>query len=467
VTHSEQTLQVMAEFIKAVLRLALKGRPQEGHVHADEEMGQHGIAGSSTLGGISNGGQHGTYVPRIPNEENLAQFRLLLGISSSPYLGYGDSGGSRPAANIGIYSRVVHSEQKSKDSFKVMSIVINACYFLQIVVAAALTAMGAAGTSNAAITAFGAINTIIAGFLTFLKGSGLPGRLKYYGNEWKKIREYIEQRERDFSREGCTLDVNEVVETIEKMYTNTKQEIEMNTPDSYTSVINPNLKAQDNQNKIGGIDISKLDQMASKIKGLDGIVHKLTTGIESRGRDVTHSIEDHEKQVMAAATGTSGGFLEKGLKGFRDLASTARHHEQQIQGEIRDYEKDIIKDVELQADRLSQAARQRISSALKGAEGSGRAVIDNTRDHISRDVGSLQDQVTSNFDVARSSAMGNIDAARANVDAARATVASNADTARADVLGDLSAARAGVDAAQIAARHEFGAARSGVSRRRR
>lgn len=60
---------------------------------------------------------------------------------------------------------------------------INACYFLQIIVAAALTAMGAAGTSSQAITAFGAINTIIAGFLTFLKGSGLPGRLKYYGNE--------------------------------------------------------------------------------------------------------------------------------------------------------------------------------------------------------------------------------------------------------------------------------------------
>jgi len=116
-----------------------------------------------------------------PEKDPLTFFRLMLGIQTWPYLGFTISGpqGTRPAANIGLYARVVHSEQKAKDSFKVFSIVINGCYFLQIVIAAALTALGAARASSGAVTAFGALNTVIAGFLTFLKGSGLPGRFKY------------------------------------------------------------------------------------------------------------------------------------------------------------------------------------------------------------------------------------------------------------------------------------------------
>lgn len=86
---------------------------------------------------------------------------------------------------------------------------------IQIIVAAILTALGAGQSSYTAITAFGALNTIIAGFLSYLKGSGLPGRLKWQQNEWKKIREFVEQRERDLSREGCTLDVYELVAVIE------------------------------------------------------------------------------------------------------------------------------------------------------------------------------------------------------------------------------------------------------------
>lgn len=96
--------------------------------------------------------------------------------------------------------------------------------------------MGAANSNHVGITAFGAINTVIAGLLTYLKGSGLPNRIRYYENEWKRVREYIEQRERDFSRPGCNLDLNEVVRTIEAMYEQVKADIQSNTPDNYISV---------------------------------------------------------------------------------------------------------------------------------------------------------------------------------------------------------------------------------------
>ena len=79
---------------------------------------------------------------------------------------------------------LVDNEIKQKKQYKLFSRLINSCLGLQIVVAAALTALGAANGSRSAVTVFGAVITVIAGFLTYLKGSGLPGRLQYFQHEW-------------------------------------------------------------------------------------------------------------------------------------------------------------------------------------------------------------------------------------------------------------------------------------------
>ncbi|KAJ5622525.1 hypothetical protein N7528_005757 [Penicillium herquei] len=133
----------------------------------------------------------------IPANDKLLIFRSLTGIDSVPAL---TQGGYllRSAPNVGI----------------------------QIIVAASLTALGAASGPHAVITAFGAINTIMAGILTYLRGSGLPDRLKAYQNKWKHIREYIEQREREFCLVGCDLDVQEEVFIVESMYQSLKSEME-------------------------------------------------------------------------------------------------------------------------------------------------------------------------------------------------------------------------------------------------
>ncbi|KAI1263132.1 hypothetical protein F5Y18DRAFT_396146 [Xylariaceae sp. FL1019] len=296
----------MASFVEAVVRLALRRSPKGGVMNADHA--QHVVGGAvpgqqEGVPALSTAGAGpGRFASRVlADDEQLTLFRLMLGIQSSPYLGFTISSplGTRPAPNIGLYARIIHSEQNAKDSFKVFSIVINACYFLQIIVASALTALGASGASSGAVTAFGAINTVIAGFLTFLKGSGLPNRLKYYGNEWKKIREFIEQRERDFMRPGHGLNVYDAVETIEKMYNNLKQDIELNTPDSYTSVTNARRVGQREDAKVGGIEISKLeqDQLSSEVRGMNGKLGGLVSGILHKAEAVTQDIHDHEKQI--------------------------------------------------------------------------------------------------------------------------------------------------------------------------
>ncbi|GKZ21366.1 hypothetical protein AbraIFM66951_010155 [Aspergillus brasiliensis] len=161
----------------------------------------------------------------IPPQDKLLVFRALTGIDSIPALNTLHHF-SRTAPNIGIYTRVVRAEQSAAARYRFFSILINVCLGIQIVVAAALTALGAASGPHSAVTAFGAINTIMAGVLTYLKGSGLPDRLKHYQNEWRNIREYIEQRERELCLAGCSLDIQDEIQFIEYMYEGVKREIE-------------------------------------------------------------------------------------------------------------------------------------------------------------------------------------------------------------------------------------------------
>ncbi|KAI1310414.1 hypothetical protein F5Y03DRAFT_346132 [Xylaria venustula] len=401
----------MSSFFSAALRLALRRKPVEGRM--SDEYGQN-LAGrpqGTTTAAVPAGGDptsmmHFASAPGInqiiprtdnrpvylnPDEDHLTLFRLMLGIQTTPYLGFTVSSplGTRPAPNIGLYARIVHSEQKAKDSFKVFSIVINGCYFLQIVIAAALTALGAARASSGAVTAFGALNTVIAGFLTFLKGSGLPGRLKYYGNEWKKIREFIEQRERDFMRAGHNLDVYEVVETIEKMYNNLKADIELNTPDSYTSVTNQRRVGDEKDTKIGGIDMSKLETIATKLKGFDnGKLESLTTGISKRAEGVTKTLHEHEKQIEDEVENLKKGVVRDVQNHKEQLDREARDREAQARAAINEGKQTVRGGVEGQMSRIDDAVddqRRQVDNAVSAVgEQHARAmdaISDTTEEH--------------------------------------------------------------------------------------
>ncbi|KAK0702321.1 hypothetical protein B0H67DRAFT_595483 [Lasiosphaeris hirsuta] len=358
----------MASFIHAAMRLAGAKRRQPEQV--DEERARVGsVTISETLGGDSWPRQgHGqTTSHPVASDDPLTLFRLMLGITTPAHLA--SESGARPADNIGLYARVVHSEEVAKDSYKVFSAIINACYFLQIIVAAALTALGAANADNKAITAFGAINTVIAGFLTYLKGSGLPARLKYFGNEWKKVREFIEQQERDFSHEGCTRDVYEVVETIREMYINTKRDIEMNTPDSYNSMASIQARSTI---ILGGKDISTndtkdtsaahADDVASKLRTLNETVRKLKTRVETTVHDVqdgVHAIRDDEKRAVAELR-TYGSTVVRGVD------ERVRDEEKRVAADARSYGTAVIK-------RLDEQVRDEERKATTELRGYGNA----------------------------------------------------------------------------------------------
>jgi hypothetical protein len=161
----------------------------------------------------------------IPTNDKLLAFRSLTGIDTVPALS--NTGHARRAApNIGLYARVVQAEQKAAHNYRIFHIMINFCLGAQIVVGAALTAIGAADGSRHAVTGLGAMNTIMAGILTYLKGSGLPDRFKTHENQWREIREHIEQRERELCLIDCTLDAQEEVALVEDMYNQAKAELD-------------------------------------------------------------------------------------------------------------------------------------------------------------------------------------------------------------------------------------------------
>lgn len=71
-------------------------------------------------------------------QASLNDFRFAVGIHNSV-----DMNAGRPIPNIGIYQRVCKTENKYKKQFQWFSWMINGALGLQIIFAAALTALGA------------------------------------------------------------------------------------------------------------------------------------------------------------------------------------------------------------------------------------------------------------------------------------------------------------------------------------
>ena len=179
-------------------------------------------------------------VEHAQSRDRLIVFREEVGITD--VLSIDSRHLKRFARNIGLYQRVVSAEKHARIQYYASACLINSCLLLQIVFAATLTSLGAANGSNIAITGVGAANTVIAGLLSFTKGQGLPNRLMQYQNALRKVREYIEQRERDFAQLDCKLDVYHEIQTIVEMYESVRNNDEANDPNAYHNTLDLSAK---------------------------------------------------------------------------------------------------------------------------------------------------------------------------------------------------------------------------------
>ena len=237
-----------------------------------------------------DGANHNAQVP-----PKLTKFRHMTGIDTPTNLHNRDP--KRVARNQGIYARIVSEERKSTYQYWLMSSIINVSFLGQIIVAATLTALGAADGSHLAITILGSVNTVIAGIQTYLKGQGLPNRIKQYQFGLRKLREYIEDRERDFSNEGCKLDVDHVIADVAAMYQAVRQTAEDNTPDTYLPMEGAGKKL--------------LGQKDNRVTAIDQLNMASATGTEagSSGRDERpqnkHSVDEDTEATPLLSQGAN------------------------------------------------------------------------------------------------------------------------------------------------------------------
>ncbi|KAJ2975504.1 hypothetical protein NUW58_g8333 [Xylaria curta] len=193
-------------------------------------------------------------------------------------------------------------------------------------------------------------------------------------------------------RSGHSLDVYDVVDTIEKMYNNLKADIELNTPDSYTSVTNQLRGGDERDKRVGGIDVSKLESLATKLKGFEnGKLDRLTEGIAKRAEGVTKSIHQHEKEIEAEVQ-----HLKEDV--VRDVQSHKAHLDREVaRNGVEEQRTKLDRAVEGQKQKLDDAAGAQHARALETIDDTGRAAqegIESATSHASSSISNLAREIS-------------------------------------------------------------------------
>ncbi|OAL28846.1 hypothetical protein AYO20_09326 [Fonsecaea nubica] len=110
--------------------------------------------------------------------------------------------------------------------------------WLQIGIGATVTALGTTNSNAAriAITVLGAINTVIAGFLTFLKSRNQPNRALQFRNGLRGVYEDLWQVDAEMLSGKGDIDVDQKVDDLWKKYKEVTAEAEANYPDLWVSL---------------------------------------------------------------------------------------------------------------------------------------------------------------------------------------------------------------------------------------
>ncbi|KAF9693284.1 hypothetical protein EKO04_008621 [Ascochyta lentis] len=126
-------------------------------------------------------------------KENIHhQFCLLVGVP--PSNGPKDAP-KRSDFKRTLYGRAVHKRNTQNATYLFTAALSNTLLLTQVVLGAALTALGASESSHILITVFGALNTIIAGLVAYLKSRGQPMRARMFRDDLDRVVDEMENSE--------------------------------------------------------------------------------------------------------------------------------------------------------------------------------------------------------------------------------------------------------------------------------
>lgn len=100
-----------------------------------------------------------------------------------------------PVPKKSLYGRTVSQLSSQRRAYNASAVLNNLLLLSQVMLGAALTALGASESSHILITCFGALNTVIAGLIAYLKSRGQPMRARMYRDDLERVVDEIENSE--------------------------------------------------------------------------------------------------------------------------------------------------------------------------------------------------------------------------------------------------------------------------------
>ncbi|MCJ1328633.1 hypothetical protein MMC10_005310 [Thelotrema lepadinum] len=178
------------------------------------------------------------------DEDNQhAQFCTLTGVRSSK----GSAGTQRQMVNkTSLYERAKAKRASQHITYMFTAALTNTLLLSQIILGAALTALGASQSSHILIATFGALNTIIAGVVTYLKSRGQPMRARMFRDDLERVVDEIENSEvmwlgvtrrmhgYDSIRTDDEVSVRSEVARLTRLYDRALRASALSNPDSYS-----------------------------------------------------------------------------------------------------------------------------------------------------------------------------------------------------------------------------------------
>lgn len=139
-----------------------------------------------------------------------------------------------PENNIGIYENIVYEERRTLRSCRAYDFLVYGGLISQLVVSALLILLAATPSDHhVSLAALGALNGVITGVLSLIRGQGLPNRLLEYADGLRKTREKVEWLERELEAGKREVRYSEVV-ALKEMYEQIRADEQKNRPDTWT-----------------------------------------------------------------------------------------------------------------------------------------------------------------------------------------------------------------------------------------
>ncbi|KAH7401864.1 hypothetical protein DE146DRAFT_443602 [Phaeosphaeria sp. MPI-PUGE-AT-0046c] len=174
------------------------------------------------------------------------QFCTLAGVPPS---NLPDKARQPAVSRRSLYGRAVHRRNAQNRTYLLTASLSNTLLLSQVVLGAALTGLGASGSSHILITVFGALNTIIAGVVAYLKSRGQPMRARMYRDDLDRVVDEIENSEvmwlgiqsgvhgYDEIAIDDSISVRSEVARLTRLYDKVVKNNTMNDPDMYVNAV--------------------------------------------------------------------------------------------------------------------------------------------------------------------------------------------------------------------------------------